>query len=431
MEQNRNNPDIQSNSLQPLHELIGGGDPDRICTKYGIARQDLDKMISDYKASWRRTALADSFTLARTGRNDSCPCGSGKKYKKCCLPLHEEARKNIPPEKLRVMEERVRAREQLEKDILKGFDLIFSQEFGRAGQLANSLLASYPEDDRLHDIALAAGMASGDYDAALSIAGQRVEIAREEMKFFQENEYYKREGEDKSTHVHFYSPITWLERSWVANRARTWQKAYPADPGSELFQTAGKLRSANDLKRFPEKEEQGYDVRCRKLAPVLSAIESHGPAALPYLLPLTYNFTWASLFVPTLLNTWGTDECLRLLAELSMFRYPMFAQKCLTFLEQCDKSIPVIEATLAENKEFDELKVGLLAVLGYLPGPKSFEILVPYSESESRYITAFACEALSRHENPAAEPYLDKARKRLGDSEKIASAIKEIKGMTE
>jgi tetratricopeptide (TPR) repeat protein len=24
--------------------------------------------------------------MEKTGRNDSCPCGSGKKYKKCCLP---------------------------------------------------------------------------------------------------------------------------------------------------------------------------------------------------------------------------------------------------------------------------------------------------------------------------------------------------------
>ncbi|MBI4649743.1 SEC-C domain-containing protein, partial [Candidatus Desantisbacteria bacterium] len=23
------------------------------------------------------------------GRNDPCPCGSGKKYKKCCLLKHE------------------------------------------------------------------------------------------------------------------------------------------------------------------------------------------------------------------------------------------------------------------------------------------------------------------------------------------------------
>lgn len=31
-----------------------------------------------------------TYTLVRTepkiGRNDPCPCGSGKKYKKCCLP---------------------------------------------------------------------------------------------------------------------------------------------------------------------------------------------------------------------------------------------------------------------------------------------------------------------------------------------------------
>ncbi|MEW6666284.1 MAG: SEC-C metal-binding domain-containing protein [Thermodesulfobacteriota bacterium] len=30
--------------------------------------------------------------MAKPGRNDPCPCGSGKKYKKCCLPLHEESR---------------------------------------------------------------------------------------------------------------------------------------------------------------------------------------------------------------------------------------------------------------------------------------------------------------------------------------------------
>jgi preprotein translocase subunit SecA len=28
----------------------------------------------------------------KVGRNDPCPCGSGKKYKRCCLPKEEEAR---------------------------------------------------------------------------------------------------------------------------------------------------------------------------------------------------------------------------------------------------------------------------------------------------------------------------------------------------
>jgi hypothetical protein len=28
-------------------------------------------------------------SMAKPGRNDPCPCGSGKKYKKCCLPKGE------------------------------------------------------------------------------------------------------------------------------------------------------------------------------------------------------------------------------------------------------------------------------------------------------------------------------------------------------
>src|ERR1035441_6604012 len=31
------------------------------------------------------------IALNRIGRNDPCPCGSGKKYKKCCLPKDEAA----------------------------------------------------------------------------------------------------------------------------------------------------------------------------------------------------------------------------------------------------------------------------------------------------------------------------------------------------
>jgi hypothetical protein len=29
--------------------------------------------------------------MTKTGRNDPCPCGSGKKYKKCCLSNDEQA----------------------------------------------------------------------------------------------------------------------------------------------------------------------------------------------------------------------------------------------------------------------------------------------------------------------------------------------------
>lgn len=29
--------------------------------------------------------------MTKTGRNDPCPCGSGEKYKRCCLPKYEAA----------------------------------------------------------------------------------------------------------------------------------------------------------------------------------------------------------------------------------------------------------------------------------------------------------------------------------------------------
>lgn len=35
--------------------------------------------------------------MNKIGRNDPCPCGSGKKYKKCCLPLDETASRSVPP----------------------------------------------------------------------------------------------------------------------------------------------------------------------------------------------------------------------------------------------------------------------------------------------------------------------------------------------
>ncbi len=428
MEENRHGV---LNPLQPVHELIQGGDPDQICLKYGISKKQLEKMLSTYQTSRREAVLADAFSASKTDRNAPCPCGSGKKYKKCCLPGHEEARKLIPKEQLQQMEERARAREKLEKDVRKGFELIFSLDYERAAQYARKHLDLYPEDDRFHDILLNTGFALGDYDAAFQIARKRWQTSVEEKLFFQENGYHKREGMDHDRHVHFYSPSTWLEKFWVAQRARAWRELYPAQPGSETAKLVEKLKAANDLKRFPAKQEEGFEARRLALAPALEKLQSEGPGAIPSLLPITYNFTWASLFVPELLHAWGADECLRLLAELSMFRYPYFSQKCLACLEQTgERAIPVISLVLGENPAFDELKVGLLNVLGNVACNESFGILAKFTEHENRYIVAWASEALARHKNSEALPYLEKARERMGALSKIEGAIKEIAGLT-
>lgn len=415
--------------IRPVIELLQGGNPQDICARYSITRAELDKRAEAYQTSQRQAALLDNLSTRRVGRNEPCPCGSGKKYKKCCLPQHEEARKSLPPDHLREMEERTRAREKLDEDVRKGFDLLFSQDFGKARQIAERLLETYPEDDRLHDILVTTFLAERDYDSAFHACRRRWQVAQEEQEFHQENGYHKREGLDRKQHVAFYEPSTWLEKLWISNRARTYRDMFPEIDGSPTAKLVRKLRIANDVKRFPGLQEEGYELRRKALAPVLAELEAQGPSAIPYLLPLTYSFSWAGLFVPDLLGAYDTDESVRLLAELSMFRFPYFSQKCLASIEKLgERAVPQIKRVLDENPAFDELKIAIVMVLGIVRTPESFDILAKLTEHENPYLVNWAAQALECHENPDSLPYLEKANERLGVKSKIGGAIRDLAG---
>jgi preprotein translocase subunit SecA len=49
--------------------------------KVGISDNDLRKVLTDIKENKPKPIIR---TEPKTGRNDPCPCGSEKKYKKCC-----------------------------------------------------------------------------------------------------------------------------------------------------------------------------------------------------------------------------------------------------------------------------------------------------------------------------------------------------------
>jgi hypothetical protein len=417
------------NQMRPVIELLQGGNPQEICARYSITRAELEKRIEAYQTSPRHAALLDHLSTRRVGRNEPCPCGSGKKYKKCCLPQHEEARKNLPPDQVREMEERKRAGEKLDEAVRNGFELLFAQDFGKARQLSERLIETYPEDDRLHEILITTFLATGDYDSAFHACRRRWQVAQEEKEFYQENDYHKREGVDRKEHVNFFSPTTWLEKLWVANRARAYRDMFPVIDGSPTAKLVEKLRIANDIERFPGRQEGGFELRQKALAPVLSELKAQGPSAIPYLLPLTYSFSWASLFVPDLLEAYGSDESARLLAELSMFRFPYFSQNCLTSLEKFgERAVDQIERVLAENPAFDELKVGVVAVLGSIRTRESFDLLAKLTEHENPYLVSCAAQSLERHESPEAIPFLEKAKDRLKAMSKIAGAIRDLAG---
>ena len=55
-----------------------------------VSEQDVQKLVD--KAIQKSIAAKKSQQAERkkkTGRNEACPCGSGKKYKKCCLAKNE------------------------------------------------------------------------------------------------------------------------------------------------------------------------------------------------------------------------------------------------------------------------------------------------------------------------------------------------------
>ena len=52
-----------------------------------IPKQDLPRLRAKAEALRSRRLCAAKEAHGKIGRNEPCPCGSGKKYKKCCQLL--------------------------------------------------------------------------------------------------------------------------------------------------------------------------------------------------------------------------------------------------------------------------------------------------------------------------------------------------------
>jgi len=85
--------------------------------------------------------------MAKIGRNAPCPCGSGKKYKKCCLPLHREAdqgREKALAETV-TLEEFNDELDRLEDMSNSVPDLLRRGRLDEAEQVCEELRRSYPD----------------------------------------------------------------------------------------------------------------------------------------------------------------------------------------------------------------------------------------------------------------------------------------------
>jgi len=98
--------------------------------------------------------------MAKIGRNDLCPCGSGQKYKRCCLPRDEATA--VERARARELEQAAATFAVEDDDGLDEasnivIDLIDAGRLDEAEQAAQDLLARYPEvHDGLERVAMVA-----------------------------------------------------------------------------------------------------------------------------------------------------------------------------------------------------------------------------------------------------------------------------------
>jgi len=417
--------------MDAILQVIEGGNPEDIAQNLDMSPEQLVALSESFAQQTYQQSLLGEAAKRKIGRNEPCPCASGKKYKKCCLRKHEkikdllrgsvdfqepEAEEEGPPEY-----------------VVKGFDLLATNDYEEAISYASNLLSTYPDDDRIHDTLNSAYLATNQYDEAIAICRSRLEVSREEKSFFIEHGRHKRlpEGEDRGA-PHFYAPETWLEKYWIALKAKDYSSLLPEPQDPEISRLITELQTANDLKRFPEQQEKGLEQRREALTPVIEKLKQVGPDALPYLLPMMSQFSWAALFVPEIIAHYSTDSAIRSLMDITMFNYHYVSETCLKHLGELGADVlPHIREVFSREREFDSLKVGFINMLSDSDISGVDELLVELLESHEPAVVDWAGLVIGKRNRTDLLPALEEANSRIGNKPRIGWAIEHLKKIKE
>ena len=413
-------------------QLIQGGNPEEIARRVGVEPTQLLAMRDAFVEQTTRQALLGEAGSRKIRRNEPCPCGSGKKYKKCCVAKHEKAREFLRETRTQDFQEGGKE-EGLPPHVVTGFDLLAAEKYDEASAHAAELLKTHPEDDRLHDTLVTGLLAAGRYDDAIAISRSRWEVAREEKAFYLAHGYHRRQaqGEDASP-PHFYAPETWLEKYWIAVKAKEYRALLPEPRDPYLDALITELLAVNDRARFPDQKEKGLEERRKALEPTLDKVKSSGPAAIPYLLQVVWRYSWATLFIPELLAHFGTDLPTRSLIDISMFGYHFVSESCLKHLEALGAAaLPLIREVLRRDPKFDPIKVGLIAMVANIQAPEVDRILEDLLDHDEPAVVDWAGLGLGRRKRTDLVPALEKAAARIGKAPRLTWAIGHLKKMKE
>jgi tetratricopeptide (TPR) repeat protein len=128
--------------------------------------------------------------MAKTGRNDPCHCGSGKKYKRCCLQKDEVAASALAQAEataahsrrevlLDALEAQLDPYDGLDEASNAVVDLVHAGKLDEAEAAAKDLLVRFPEVHDGHDRLGMVAEARGDKKLAAAHYRKVVEFARQ------------------------------------------------------------------------------------------------------------------------------------------------------------------------------------------------------------------------------------------------------------
>jgi tetratricopeptide (TPR) repeat protein len=413
--------------FEPVLKLLQGGDPDVIARHAGITKEELFQMRDDLLAqAERERAKAVAPPPGKVGRNEPCPCGSGKKYKRCCLKKHEAAEHTNDT----ALKAKQKEQERLIKRIEKAFGLLGSGQYDEAIRFASKLIQQYPNEDRLHDIIATSHLYAGDCQKAIEICRQRLNVAESEKSFFIEHGRYRDAEIDKPPLSYYYPPLTWLQKYWIALKAKDYEAMYPVKENTKIVVLVQRLQTADDPDLFPEKNSQGFELRKNALKKTLDKLKATGSENMPYLLPLACKYSWAGLFVPEILFSYKTDMAVRSLIDISMFGFAYASGASLNYLEKLgETAIPHIEEAFSRDKAFDPIKTGIVSVLGNIRSPAAYDLLLRLLEHESSHIVNWAGDALGKFNNINSLPAMIAANEKIGGEKMIDTAIQKLKDL--
>jgi len=133
---------------------------------------ELSYDIGDHDSADRYERLLNALEAKKVGRNDPCPCGSGKKYKKCCG--REETSTSKPSFDRRLME----------RDLLALKQTLEGKNFGSVEEM-NKYIREVNKDGKLPQWVPKTPLEQAQqliYEALETVGKRRVELAEQALK---------------------------------------------------------------------------------------------------------------------------------------------------------------------------------------------------------------------------------------------------------